>query len=125
MKSEITLETHLRHWTPRPPSAKLKSRIFSPTPVAKTESTAPGWAWLAPVSAAFVFSLAALTSPEVRLNPAHATATLGSLADNSSLAYSAADKINVVSAILEWTNSRRSPSSMGPFVLYNTNGLNR
>jgi hypothetical protein len=67
------LEKHLRSWTPRPPSAALKTRLFGTThpPVrtsAGAESNFPSpWQWLAPTMALFVVSMSIVGLPSATL----------------------------------------------------------
>ena len=118
------LEARLRQWTPRPPSADLKDRLFGGASEAARESASPGWGWLAPVGAAFVFSIMALAP----LHPeGDATPTMGMGAGTGSGAPAWIDsgtaERNVLTTSFSWTNHERSLSSMGSFLLYNTNGL--
>ena len=118
------LEARLRQWRPRLPSAKLKDRLFGGTPEAPGESAGPTWGWLAPIGAAFVFSIMALT-------PAHpegdAPGTMARMGGNGSGVMGWIDcgsaERNVLSSSFSWTNHGRSPSSIGSLLLYNTNGL--
>ena len=118
------METRLRNWTPRRPSAKLKERLFPPAEPAASESTSPRWEWLAPVSAAFLLSIMALTTSNPDLSKSRYTTSPGARKTLRSANWTnyAAD-INVLTAVLEWTNSGHSHSSLGSLFLYNTNGL--
>ena len=55
MKEMDSLETQLRSWQPRRPSAGLKRRIFSARPDVPTNATFLGW--LAPVTACALLTL--------------------------------------------------------------------
>lgn len=118
------MEARLRHWTPRRPSAKLKERIFQPAPQPAAEKDSPGWSWLVPVAATFVFSVAALTSPHLETARTEAHAATRLMADNQSwVNHASAAEVNVLSAVFEWTNAGQPRPSIGALLLYNTNGL--
>ena len=113
-------EARLRHWTPRRPSANLRDRLFGGATEAAGESASPGWGWLAPVGAAFVFSIMALTPlhPEIDATPA-----MGLGGGAKGWIDSGTARQNVLTTSFSWTNHERSLSSIGSFLLYNTNGL--
>jgi hypothetical protein len=125
------LETQLRAWRPRRPSAKLKARIFSAAhpPIASEQAsvtdddshgaTRHPWAWLAPVTAALLFvavlfnqrngpgfSVTATSSPMVAMalsNQSVAAWLPGSLAR---------DVNGLPAETFEWTNGSGSTSSI-------------
>ena len=66
MNEMSPLERHLRTWVPRPPSARLKNRIFAPQPPRLRLAFSPPW--MAP---AFACALLVLVVSAQR-NPVHA-----------------------------------------------------
>jgi hypothetical protein len=119
------LEARLRQWRPRPPSAKLKDRLFGGTPEVTAESAGPTWGWLAPVGAAFLLSIMALTPSHPEGDAPGTMARMGAGRGSAVMGWidSGSAERNVLSSSFSWTNHGRSPSSIGSFLLYNTNGL--
>jgi hypothetical protein len=91
MNEVSQLEKQLRSWTPRPPSAALKARIFggaeaiSVEPAANAEDSAPArvpaWQWLAPAMAVFVAAMMSWSdgvSSFISSNPSGVSSALSS-----------------------------------------------
>ncbi len=113
----------MRHWGPRPPSPKLKQRLFNPPDVNTARPMAkPMWGWLAPALGAFILAVIGLTqvNPQAksRSHPLLAGGFANWITEYES---SLNGERNVVTKNLEWTNAGPSRSSMGSFLLYNTN----
>ena len=62
MKEMNSLETRLRSWRPRRPSARLKRRHFSARPGAPRRNVAWLLGWLAPAAACVLLTVLALNS---------------------------------------------------------------
>lgn len=110
------LEAQLRTWKPRPPSARLEARIFSP-PAA--DSRLPlGLPWLVPVTACLMAWLAAGNQRYPVKNPALAGGQILALGlSNQSLVACvqtgyASSQNDPRPDTFEWTNNSGSTSSM-------------
>jgi hypothetical protein len=115
------LETQLRSWSPRRPSARIERQLFAReaggTPMAGRFS----FQWLAPATA-LLMVLCMLFSE--RSNPSLASSGSGQwmvatiMSNQSAAPYlpgSFTRDANILSAnSFEWTNGSRSPSSLGP-----------
>ena len=121
------LETQLRMWAPRRPSAALKERLFAPArPEAKRDSAphpaAPSFrlSWLAPVAVCLVAMCALFTqrSPVVRGSGDSSPMVAVILSNHSASAYlpanydSSAARNNLAADTFEWTNRSGSTSSI-------------
>ena len=121
----------MRSWTPRRPSAKLRSRIFSGAPTIEVPSVAFGepWRWLAPVMGLFLF-VAIVSGPRNgQIDYLTAIGTndlLAPLRNDRGYAYvmtSFHSKQNTLEDSLEWTSRQRFISSTASLPLLNTNSL--
>lgn len=117
------LENHLRHWTPRPPSPRLRQQLFAqPAPRTARWIIRPALGWLMPALGALI--LAALVAcqdnpqAQTRSHPLLASGFANWVSEYES---SLTGERNVLTKNLEWTNAGPSRSSMGFFILYNTN----
>jgi sugar/nucleoside kinase (ribokinase family) len=123
------LETRLRSWTPRLPSAAIKARIFAneagrDVPIAlPPRNSMPAWQWLAPSMAVFVI---AMMSWNDGAHPSFISSTesLGASAwrDPQLAAYSSAQIENNVwpVATFHWTNERQNLSTAAPVLVTNS-----
>ena len=127
----------MRSWRPRPPSPGLKARLFAAAGEAKppAPSVALAWGWLAPVTAVLLVAGLALSERNLR------SVYLGGAGPQPVLAALALDGRGLVAhvgpadsfernapptrASFSWTNTTRSTSSIGSFLLFNTNSLMR
>jgi hypothetical protein len=126
------LETQLRCWTPRRPSAKLKSRAFLRAATAP-QHQAVIWNWLAPATGCLLllfFTFSDQGNGWSRLagsNPGPIVAI--TLSNQSLAAYFPGSFPNEQNAMpadtFEWTNTSRSSSSIPSFPLSKTNYLDR
>ena len=126
------LETQLRSWTPRRPSARLRAGVFSH---AATASSHPSmmWNWLAPATGCLLLLALTFGRPGnnwQRLAGPDAGPIVAITLSNQSLAAyfpgSFPREQNAVPAdTFEWTNNSRSPSSIPSFPLSKTNHLER
>jgi len=121
--------THLRHWTPRPPSAKIGARLFG-----REEVVIGRWALPAAACAAAVLIVLSFASDSLKPAGTGLFATLnpGPVANLSSNADFTMTKLdrnlewNVwIKATFDWTNRGVSPSSIGSFQVARTNILMR
>jgi hypothetical protein len=118
MKETDSLETRLRSWRPRRPSAKLERRLFG-APL----NFMPKLAWLvgslAPAAACLLLTLS-IFSPGNSGNPLRHDPMVAMILSNQNYAAYAADNFrgaqnNLSAVTFEWTNRSVSPSSMAPF----------
>lgn len=122
-------ENQLRKWALRRPAPQIARKLFAPN--ACSPSHWFSWSWLAPVASAAMLAGLLVVQQQVLFPHAHsakpqAFSFSGSLANPLSQSYAdaaSAGDWNVVSAILEWTNTRPSHSSNGSFLLFSTNSL--
>jgi len=113
------LETQLRSWVPRRPSAKLERRLFSPRRAFHRPTL--GFRWLAPVTAAFVVLCVLMTQ---RNGPSNSLATPSNTMIAAALSNQLAagwlpgslsrEQNALPSETFEWTNGNGWPSSNGP-----------
>lgn len=126
------METRLRSWTPRRPSAKLKARLFSGS-TAGAPVRAPSWNWLAPATGCLLLLFVTFGRHGQGLNSLAGTGESPVIAltlSNQSLAAylpgSFPYEQNAVPAdTFEWTNTSRSTSSIPSFSRSGTNELRR
>jgi hypothetical protein len=131
------LETRLRSWIPRPPSAALKARIFGnevgrpagaesllAPEIAQPRNTMPAWHWLAPSMAVFVVAMMTWTDGR---HPSFISSTESLSAsawrDPQLAAYSSAAQIenNVWPvATFNWTNHRQNLSTAASVPVTNS-----
>ena len=130
-------EQQLSGWVPRRPSARLKRRLFPSTPAVGQEMPwVVSWRWLA--ATASIMLVALIVSSQLDRRPVHASVSrssglLASLSlSNQSLAsyysphrHSHQNAWSVVrsAGTFEWTNTSRSDSTTGSFLLLKTNSL--
>lgn len=121
------LETQLRLWVPRRPSAALKERIFAPVkpepqPTAAARPAAPTFrlSWLAPAAVCLVAMCALFTqrSPVVSASGDSGPMIAVILSNHSASAYmpgnyATSARNSVASDTFEWTNRSGSTSSIG------------
>jgi hypothetical protein len=122
MKEMNSLETQLGSWKPRPPSAKIKRRLF-PAPHARPELVRM-LNWLAPATACMLLALAAfrqesgLPTAPLRHDPSVAMM----LSNQNTVAFLAEGQSqiehNVLPPTLGWTNRNGSTLNNGftPFT---------
>ena len=112
------IETQLRSWNLRQPSAKIERKLFSRRRRVEAQRPAVAFGWFAPVTAALLLACIVFNQHG---GPATAHATNGPLvamilSNQSSAAYlpgSFQSGQNIISAnTFEWTNGSRSSSSI-------------
>jgi len=126
------LETQLRSWTPRRPSARLKPGVFSRA-AAVSSHPAMIWNWLAPATGCLlllVLTFGRQGNSWQRLTGPDAGPIVAITLSNQSLAAyfpgSFPHEQNTVpDDTFKWTNNSRSPSSIPSFPLSKTNHLER
>jgi hypothetical protein len=126
------LETQLRSWIPRRPSAGLRSRVFG-AGAAAGRHPAIAWNWLAPATGGVMLLFVTLSQQNGAWSrfgvSGEAPMVALTLSNQSLAAYlpgSFSHEQNSVPAdTFEWTNRSRSPSSMGSFSRTGTNELTR
>ena len=120
------LETRLRSWTPRRPSAALKARIFESGVAIIDDATEPivrrmpAWQWLAPSMAVFIVAMMSWT------DGAHSSF----ISSPKSLSTSAWRDPQLVASQVEnniwpvatfsWTNDRQTLSTAAPVFVTNS-----
>jgi len=125
------LETQLRSWTPRRPSARLRARVFA-TPSAVERGRHLSLGWLAPATVCLLLlfvtfgprsgELARLAASSNQV-PMMAV-TLSNVSFAAYLPGSFANEQNTVRPdTFEWTNHGTSPSSIASFPQSRTNQL--
>ena len=113
-----TLETRLRSWRPRRPSATLERRLFG-APALGTHKLAWWLGSLVPATACLLLTLS-IFNPG---NPGHSRVhdpMIAMILSNQNYAAYASDNFraaqnNLSGVTFEWTNRNVSPSSMAPF----------
>src|SRR5262249_17961464 len=128
------LEKQLRCWTPRPPAASLKARLFGPGAAAATAAAAverrhhhpTTWHWLAPSMAVFFLGLflygqAGLAHQFNRASAASMIATAALSRPELSAYYDSPrhSDNNALRNTLEWTNGNSSLSTAPPMAQTN------
>jgi hypothetical protein len=146
MNDWTPLETQLRSWTPRRPSAELRTRLFGGA--AAIDAAAPGQGqgqgresgpgltgsvlgWLAPATAVVLLAFVTLNPRQADLSGVassrQAPIVAVTFSNISFAAYLPGSFVNdqntVPPATFEWTNRGRSPSSMPSFPQARTNDL--
>jgi len=118
MKETDSLETRLRSWQPRRPSARRERRLFG-VPSRFTPKLAWWLGSLVPATACLLLTLAIFnpgnTGSSLRHDP-----MIAMILSNQNYAAYAADNFravqnNLPGVTFEWTNRSVSPSSMSPF----------
>lgn len=127
------LENQLRSWTPRPPSAGLRARIFLDSGAGTAESPfVATWRQLAPATAIVLFALVTLNNHSLNsqywsgasANRGLATAAVSNLTAASYVtSLDACDRNSYPAATFASTKPEPAPSSNGSFWQFNTNGL--
>jgi hypothetical protein len=129
-------ENLLRSWTPRPPSARLRKRVFaSGAQIERPDALASGgsWRWLAPALGCLllVSTLSGTRNNRMAYLAVTSTNNLLDLFINNR-SYAAyivpgfhSDRNALKRESFEWTSGRGSISSMGSFPLMITNSLIR
>src|SRR5208282_4178378 len=116
MKETNLLETQLRSWQPRRPSAGLKRRIFSAQP--GTPAAAVFLGWLAPVTACALLTLLIFNSGNglPAVSSSHGTMVAMILSNQNYAAYASDGSQNVQNRLatvtFDWTNRGASTSSI-------------
>lgn len=122
-------ETLSRHWTPRRPSPDLRARLFGVATrgPSETDATFP-LRWLAPVACGLILLLGVVSDPRGPLGPWAGASRLladASLASRSAALFQPAEvncrRNALPTPSLGWTNTGRSPSSIGSILLVLTN----
>ena len=126
------LETQLRSWTPRRPSAGLKARLFA-APASHAPRRPLAFGWLAPATVCLLMILVTFNQRNGELarmaasNPVPMMAV--TLSNLSAAAYLTGSFVNDQNAVrpdtFEWTNQGHSSSSIPSFAQSQTNYLNR
>lgn len=119
MNETNSLETQLKSWALRRPSAKFEGRLFAPAPTERHPTVA--FAWLAPAAACLFLAVSMLHRPEGEMFAGSSTTNnWGSLTFNnhSSIRYSSSNYQGTEnpSATFEWTNGGTSTSSNPPLT---------
>jgi hypothetical protein len=125
MKETNLLETRLRSWQPRRPSAKLKHRIFLTPADASHRLLVQSLRCLAPAAAAVLTALAAFTQGGAVAGGASRHVLLtGMMGSNQveclPLDYQQ-DHNRIARITFDWTNRSESTSSIGSFLPGRTN----
>jgi hypothetical protein len=118
MKETDSLETRLRSWRPRRPSATLERRLFG-APALGTHKLAWWLGSLVPATACLLLTLS-IFNPG---SPGHSRGhdpMIAMILSNQNYAAYASDNFrggqnNLSGVTFEWTNHNVSPSSMAPF----------
>ena len=124
MNETNPLETRLRSWTPRRPSAGLERRLF-PRPK-RAPRKARSLNWLVPVSACLLFAVLIL-NPQGAANrsatPRAGTMVALILSNQSYAPYLSGSFQRSVNRLdtFEWTNGASSTSSMGSLSPFKAN----
>ena len=120
------LETRLRSWTPRRPSAALKARIFESgtaviddvaEPIARR---LPAWQWLAPSMAVFVVAMMSWgEGPHSSFISSSENLSTSAWRDPQLAASQVENNIWPV-ATFNWTNDRQNLSTAAPVLVTNS-----
>ena len=120
MKETNFSENQFRSWKPRPPSAKLKERIF--TRAVPEPGITLVIRWLVPVTACALLAIATLKQPNGIPSgspgggPMFATITNSQARFSCLAGDSASARNSSVSVTFDWTNRSDSTSSIGSFL---------
>lgn len=115
------LETELRSWKPRRPSAKLEQKLFAQTPAQPGRSLSP-FQWLAPIAACCLLTAMVMHQHDAMDSDAFVNARGHILVSSNQsamwLSESALDQSrrNHVGRRFEWTNASAFSSSVGSFL---------
>ncbi len=129
MKELQELETQLRSWVPRRPSAKLSRRLFARPAVAVTASSvlasddqpvAFRFSWLAPATAALLLLgliVNQRSGPVISVTPSSAPLVALAMSNQSAAAWLpgsfSREQNDLPRETFEWTNGGRLTSSIG------------
>jgi len=129
------LERQLRSWMPRPPSGKLKTRLFTGEAVTESENSWQfSWRHFAPVTGILFLVMVTLSSRNVDPiyfagSPSESLLAAMALSNQTAASYfTSADSCerNALSReTFESTNASHSSSGAGSFFLFKTNSLMR
>ena len=115
MKEMNTLETQLRSWKPRRPSATLKQKIFAATTDIAPKALLP-FSWFAPAIACALIALAVLNQENGNPISSVHPEIMVALSNQSYAAYLPGSFQNSENRLpidtFDWTNGSRSTSSM-------------
>ena len=122
----------MRSWTPRRPSARLKTNLFSRAASAPRHPVMV-WNWLAPATGCLLLLFLTFSQQSHGWPPLSASdpgpIVAITLSNQSLAAYFPGsfprEQNSVPADTFEWTNVSRSPSSMASFPLSKTNYLER
>ncbi|MBC8094469.1 MAG: hypothetical protein H7Y43_01535 [Akkermansiaceae bacterium] len=120
MKEMNPLETQLRSWAPRPPSAKLKRTLFAETAPLRPHAGF-NWQWLAPAAACLLFALTVFNQHGELVNGVGTGDSIMLVSSNLSPQLFAQDtlqqsKRNNLANRIEWTNGGAFTSSVTSFL---------
>ncbi len=120
----------MRCWKPRRPSPKLKRRLFAGHNAREREVWAPlSWNSFAPVMAILLLAVASFSDRHVTQPGSYNAMTALVLSNRTAASYytspDAFDRNSPPADTFASTKRKRSTSSIGSFVLFNTNGLMR
>jgi hypothetical protein len=121
------LETRLRSWTPRRPSAALKARIFE-SGAAVIDDVAepvvgrmPAWQWLAPSMAVFVVAMMSWgEGPHSSFISSSESLSASAWRDPQLAASSQVENNIWPVATFNWTNDRQNLSTAAPVFVTNS-----
>ena len=121
----------MRSWRPRPPSPRIKARLFPSSSSAEPEVSLPSlWGWLAPAMAVWLLAALVLHKEARGLgawpsDPATGLVAAVTLHSPQLVAYVASkrhsDRNAWPGASFEWTNEAASRTTAPPFL--RTNGM--
>jgi hypothetical protein len=121
MKEMNLLETQLRSWQPRRPSARLKRRLFA-APARVMPQMAWFLGWLAPATACALLTLSVFNSGNsLPGSPSRHEPMVAMMLSNQSYAAYVSSAFqsgqnDLPSVVLDWTNRSGSTSSMPSFL---------
>ncbi len=129
------LERQLQSWIPRPPSAKLKARLFAGQPVTEIENPWQfSWRHFAPVTGILFLVMVTLSSRNLDSvyfagSPSENLLAAMALSNQTAASYftsgDSCERNALTRETFESTNASRSPSGAGSFLLFKTNSLMR